>query len=188
MNKFITYFLIIVISFGLGFFYSKPNKSPDVVTKTIPGDSVFIVKTDTIIKPSYIHKVSIDSVFDTIYRNTIIDTLALLQDYFNIKVYEDTIIDDSSMTVIIQDSISRNKIIGRTSFLKNNRETSIINNYTYSNEGLYGGITLSKHFININASYSYKRSNFELGINFITLENNSKIVPSIGYKYLILKR
>ena len=42
----------------------------------------------------------------------LVDTLAIIQDYYAVRYYRDTI-SDSSLTVIISDSISRNSIVHR---------------------------------------------------------------------------
>jgi hypothetical protein len=79
----------------------------------------------------------------------------------------------------------KNSILKRQSWLKNNRTTKIINTYNYNQNGLYVGGEVSLNHVQISTSYLYKKSSFEFGVNFINLDNKSKIVPSIGYKYLI---
>ena len=189
MNSFIKILSAILISFIIGYLLSYYTKEePIIETVSIPGDSIFTVKVDTFLVPTIEYKTYYDSIFLTDTVLMPVDTQAILRDYYTARVYVDTIQDDSSMIVIIKDSLIRNRLITRRSFLKNNRVTTINNIYSYKQNGLYIGTSISKNFIQFNTSYLYKNSNFELGINFINLKDHSKIVPSIGYKYLIKRK
>lgn len=183
MKTTIKYTILIVIFFLAGFLCRYLlEESPRVVTKIIPGDSVFVYKTDTLIKPVKEYNTLYDSIFDTVTK---VDTVKILVDYYTPKIYKDTLQNDSSMTIIIRDSIMKNSILKRQSWLKNNRTTKIINTYTYNQNGLYLGGEVSLNHLQIGAMYLHNKNNFEIGINFINLDNKSKIVPSIGYKHLI---
>ena len=87
--------------------------------KSIPGKDRIITKIKTVVEidtitvfvPNYIPKWH-DRIIpgDTVYKD--IDTSAILEDYFAIYYYSDTIEDDS-VKIIINDSISTNKIANR---------------------------------------------------------------------------
>ena len=96
----------------------RGEKSP------IPTEPVTIVKIetkyDTIVEtvptyiPKYKTKVKIKTVHDTIrIHDTIpVDTAAILKDYFTTYAYTDTLKKDS-VTFVINDTISQNKILSR---------------------------------------------------------------------------
>lgn len=96
----------------------RGNRSP------IPTEPVTVVKVetkyDTIVKevksyvPQYKTKVKIKTVHDTIrIHDTIpVDTAAILKDYFTTYAYTDTLKEDS-VTFVINDTISQNKILSR---------------------------------------------------------------------------
>ena len=99
---------------------------PIVITQT---DTVYY--TDTIVKT----KRGKDIPFE-IYRvltDTIIDTITIIKDYSTIKVYSDTITQDSSK-FYIQDSIFQNKILSRQFQAEIAYKTITRNNYIYQQE------------------------------------------------------
>jgi len=83
------------------------------------GQPAVIVDTDTVYQQKtftkFIKGNSIPFVvLDTIYLiDTIIDTITIVKDYNQVKVYSDTMRIDSLGYAYIQDTISRNSIIGR---------------------------------------------------------------------------
>ena len=92
--------------------------------KSSPTEPVTIVKVetkyDTIVKEivSYVPKYRTEVkwktkiVHDTIIEQAPIDTLAILKDYFKVYAYTDTIKADS-VTFVINDTITENKILNR---------------------------------------------------------------------------
>jgi hypothetical protein len=66
-------------------------------------------------------------VLDTIYKQNY-DTTYILQDYQQTKEFTDTILQDSN-TYVIRDTISQNKIIGRSFKAKIQKTSIIITNY-----------------------------------------------------------
>ena len=96
----------------------RGEKSP---TPTEPVTIVKIeTKYDTIVEtvptyiPKYKTKVKIKTVHDTIriHDTTPVDTAAILKDYFTTYAYTDTLKKDS-VTFVINDTISQNKILSR---------------------------------------------------------------------------
>lgn len=170
---------LIIISFITGYLINDSKDSSPVV-EIIPGDTIFtIINKDSLIPYKEIDYDTITK-YDTIWKD--IDTATIIAEYLKTRIYLDTIIDDTSMTVIIRDSLSRNMLLNRISKLKNNRETKIINNYSYNQNGFYLGGELGLKHISIEADYIYKSNIFELGIKNINFDNKSFLYPSIGYK------
>jgi hypothetical protein len=89
-------------------------KGRDTIEPTIITHIDTLVKHDTIRK--YKKGDSIPFVVLGIDTTTIHDTIRILQDYAFIKAYSDTFRIDSDNYVSIQDTISKNKIIGRSYF------------------------------------------------------------------------
>jgi len=176
--------IIVIISFISGLvshrFIFRDDRAPVIIRDTIPGDSIFT----TVIKDSLIpYKIiEYDTVnnWDTLWKN--IDTATLVAEFLKTKLYIDTAINDSSMTVIVKDSISRNTLLGREYYLKNNRETQIINTYLYNQDGIYLGGEFSTKSISLEGNYIYKDNIFEAGIKMLNFDNKFVYVPSFGYK------
>lgn len=89
-------------------------KGRDTIEPTIVTHIDTLVKHDTIRK--FKKGDSIPFVVVGIDTTTIHDTLRILQDYSFVKAYSDTFRIDSDNYVSIQDTISKNKIIGRSYF------------------------------------------------------------------------
>ena len=83
-------------------------------------ESVVITHIDTLVKHDTIRKFkkgdSIPFVVLGIDTTTIHDTIHILQDYSYVRAYSDTFRIDTDNYVSIQDTISKNKIIGRSYF------------------------------------------------------------------------
>jgi hypothetical protein len=60
---------------------------------------------------------------DTVYRS--VDTAAILEDYFLVCYYEDTLVDDTSALVVLNDVVTQNKLKSRRLTFQNRRATSI---------------------------------------------------------------
>ena len=83
-------------------------------------EPIIVTHIDTLIKHDTLRKFkkgdSIPFVVLGIDTTTIHDTIRILQDYAFVKAYSDTFHIDSDNYVSIQDTISKNKIIGRSYF------------------------------------------------------------------------
>jgi len=116
----------------------------------MPGKKVFIagkayevikhdIDTVDIVKTKIVTKKGEDIYHETIVEKeviipAIIDTLALLKDYYSKVLYKDTLIlPDSLGIVALNDTISQNKILGRTfnASVKQRtiKETTMLKNY-----------------------------------------------------------
>jgi hypothetical protein len=83
-------------------------------------EPIVITKVDTIVKHDTLRKYkkgdSIPFVIVGIDTTTIHDTIRIVQDYAYVRAYSDTFRIDTDNYVSIQDTISKNKIIGRSYF------------------------------------------------------------------------
>jgi hypothetical protein len=183
--------VIIVLLLGYsGVITYKYNKTkPEIVTNTImiPGD---IKYRDTIIyepKP-YIVQIPIH---DTAYipkdsAQCVEDYKKLYRDYNTIRMYRDSVQNDSSMTIIVHSKVNRNELASIEVESKNNRVKSITNTIvTYSNKvpvlsiGLLGAHSTIAPIVNFNY---YKNLNI---IGEWNLYNNSIV---LGATYTILSK
>ena len=164
--------LILALIIVVLFFVLAPN---DMVA-----DNKVITKIDTIIKHDTLRKYQKgDSipfvVLDTIYQiDQIHDTAYIVNDYNKIKVYSDTLRINTDNSVYIQDTISQNKILGR-SFLANFSEKTItITRDIYhkpKNElylGLVGDLRRFDNNIGIGLGLNYKKQNESYIFNYTT--------------------
>jgi hypothetical protein len=119
-NLVISVLLIIVILFLI----SAPsyNKS-EMIVKT---DTVFQQKTFTkYIKGNTIPFVVLDTTF---LIDQVHDTITIVKDYLNAKVYSDSIRIDSQLSVFIHDTIAQNKIQGRSVTANMQQKTIYVTN------------------------------------------------------------
>ena len=163
--------LILALVFVVLFFVLAPhNKGVDRV----------ITKIDTLIKHDTIRKYKKgDSipfvVLDTIYQiDEVHDTTYIVNDYNKVKVYTDTLRINTDNYVSIQDTITQNKIIGR-SFIAQISE-KIIYKTTFierqpKNElyvGLIGDLRRFDNKIGAGVGLNYKKQKEAYTLNFTT--------------------
>ncbi len=127
MSRYLPYFALIAMAI-LFMFRECGNPVNDTpigdtvfLTKVIPGDSVAVEVPRYYPVPKIVYR----DTGSVQWKTKPIDTLAILKDYFAINFYSDTIQKDSSFLAIINDSVSRNKIVSRKFLFQNLRETSI---------------------------------------------------------------
>jgi hypothetical protein len=182
---------ILILIFVLLFAWkSCENNTPqNSVTTTIKET----IKIDTIQNhiPIYVPKYTERIIIDTIWRNQKIDTSKILEDYFALYIYNDTIKKDS-ISIIINDSITQNKILSRNidyTFLYTTKiieieKTQILNkNEFYS--GVSAGFDLNKNLNNIGGELLYrtkKSQAYGLGIGFNPQNNQPNISGKIYFK------
>lgn len=140
------YLPIILVLIGIIFILrecdgpDKHNCDPDVIIETridtIPGDSV-PYKVEVKVPVPY-------KVLELVTVPTVIDTMAILQDYFKTYFYQDTITDDTSMMVILSEKISQNRVIEREVQFQNLREISIVTNKVFNKKRnkVYAGLSI----------------------------------------------
>jgi len=157
-------FILILLSLFL-FEFRVPTRT---VTKT-KIDTVFTVKTFT--KHTKGDRIPF-KVLDTIYTDvTIHDTTYIVKDYNQIKEYTDSIKQDSNLFVI-KDTISKNRIIGRSFKAQVQEKTiTVTNNITKPKAALYLGIRSD-----VNIDYNNINHNITL-----SLKTRNKGLFNIGY-------
>ena len=164
--------LILGLILVLLFFVLAPNNEI--------GGTKIITKTDTITKTISVYKYKKgDSipfvVLDTIYQiDQVHDTAYIVNDYNKIKVYTDTLRINTDNSVYIKDTITQNRILGR-SFLANlSQKTITITNDIYHKPkndlfiGLLGDLRRFDNKIGIGVGLNYKKQNESYIFNYTT--------------------
>jgi hypothetical protein len=120
---------ILAFGFGVLLCWLLLGKSHQTITNTV-------TIIDTVYQDTGTHAVEYvpQSVYvyrtDTLWKSETIDTMAILEDYYAIRGYDSTIVDDSSMYIHYTEVISRNRSQGIVFTYKNKTPTSIITNTT----------------------------------------------------------
>jgi hypothetical protein len=166
------------------------GKAYEVIKHDI--DTVDIVKTKVVTKKGE------DIYHETIVEKeviipTIVDTAALLKDFFAKNIYKDTLqLPDSLGTVALLDTITQNKILGRTfnASVKQRtiKETLIVKELpkTQVYYGLTGGFNKADVVSNVGAGLLIKTKKdkiYNLGVgvsNRVTDGTNGTLSPYIG--------
>lgn len=129
-------FIIFILAFALLYlFLFKKEIKPGIIVKR---DTVYQTKTLTSYKKGEQIKVRIIERDTLTYTLTKTDTAYIVKDYNQIREYKDSIKQDSNIYVIT-DTISQNRIIGR-SFMANIQEKIITNTIRENKALLYLGI------------------------------------------------
>ena len=167
------------------------GKKYEVIKHTI--DTVDIVKTKVVTKKGE------DIYHETIVEKevlipAVIDTAALLKDYYSKVLYKDVLVlPDSLGTVAVTDTISQNKILGRTfnASVKQRtiKETTIVKEpaRTQVYYGLNAGFNREDYVSAIGAGLMVKTKKdkiyqFNLGVNNRTTDGtNGSLSPYVGF-------
>jgi hypothetical protein len=144
------------------------------------GGTKVITKIDTITKNITTTKYKKGNdipfvVLDTIYQiDEVHDTTYIVNDYNTIKAYSDTLRINTDNSVYIQDTITQNRIIGRSYVANLSEKTITITNDIYhkpKNElfiGLIGDIRRFDNKIGVGVGLNYKKQNEAYTISFTT--------------------
>ncbi len=179
--------LLVVFIFGqdISNRFTLPRTNTTLITQvkidTVHGDSFPVLVYNSVPQPS-------DTVFITSTILTPIDTAALLHDYLLTRTYIDTIRNDSSYLIVINDTINRNRLRGRQVFFQNLRPTAI-NTFTTINKplpkhrfyaGAYVGITQARRPVLAPSLVWISKKNRMLSISYDIV--NSQTFVGIHYK------
>lgn len=167
--------LLVLLLLVLGFFVCSPNKQGAVSTTMIKVDTLY--KHDTLVK--YIKGSSIPFVvLDTLYlidSMVIHDTPQMVYNYLSAKAYSDTLRINADNRVYIQDTISQNKIIGRSYTADFTTKTVLVNttNTIYKNKnelfvGLIGDLRTLDNKIGVGVGLNYKKKSESYTLNLTT--------------------
>ena len=167
------------------------GKKYEVIKHTI--DTVDVVKTKVVTKKGedIYHEVIVEK---EVIIPTIIDTAALLKDYYSKVLYKDVLVlPDSLGTVAVTDTISQNRILGRT-FNANVtqrtiKETTIVKEpaKTQLYYGLNAGFNKEDYVSAIGAGLILKTKkdkiyNLNIGVNNRTTDGtNGGFSPYVGF-------
>ena len=155
MKEVVIVLLVAVLIFFIASDSRYTKSAPIIVTDTVYQQKTF----SKFIKGKSIPFVVLDTIFLT---DTIKDTIIIVKDYNQVKVYSDTMRIDSLGYAYIQDTISRNSIIGRvfTAQIKEKVIYKTITNEQKQRNQLYlGFIGDMRHFngqIGIGGSIAFK--------------------------------
>ena len=164
--------LILALIVVVLFFVLAPNKEG--------GGTKVVIKIDTVINTitTIKYKKGKDIPFvvlDTIYKvDQIHDTAYIVNDYNKVKVYSDTLRINTDNSVYIQDTITQNKILGRSYIANLSEKTITITNDIYhkpKNElfiGLLGDVRRFDNKIGIGVGLNYKKQNESYIFNYTT--------------------
>jgi hypothetical protein len=192
--------IVALILFVLLQWFNPGGVMPGGKTIRIEGKKYEIIKheidTVDIIKTKIVTKKGEDIYHETIKEvviPTIVDTQALLKDFFAKNIYKDTLqLPDSLGTIAMIDTITQNKILGRTfnASVKQRtiKETMIVKELpkTQVYYGLTGGFNKEDVVSNIGAGLLIKTKKdkiYNLGIgvaNRVTDGTNGTLSPYIG--------
>lgn len=176
-------FLLIGIGLIIGLILNcggRDNVPTTTITTvdTIPGDTVYtqVSKWDTIEVKEFVYIDKPDTILDTVY---------IINEFYSKYWYSDTVTSlDSSVIVVINDTLYKNSIFDRSVFIRNKRPTTIIANtniYEYNKLWLTGTIMPSdKIAIGIGIDYTAKKHSVGL-----SLFSNKSL--TINYKYNIIR-
>ena len=137
-------------------------------TKVIPGDTIPIWDTLRVPAPYYVYS---DPDIITLPPDSMlmVEYLKLRELYYQVKIYKDTLINDSSLFAMIIDTISKNSLKKRVFGYENRKKTAIyttINTTVLDNKGLYLGGNMGKNIQNVSIIYQYKNFLFSGGYEF----------------------
>ena len=164
--------LILALIVVVLFFVLAPNKEI--------GSTKVITKIDTIIKHDTIKKYKKGNdipfvVLDTLYQiDQVHDTTYIVNDYNKIKAYSDTLRINTDNSVYIKDTISQNRILGRSYTANLSEKTITITHDIYhkpKNElylGLLGDLRRFDNKIGIGVGLNYKKQNESYILNYTT--------------------
>jgi hypothetical protein len=165
--------LIILLILVVFFFALAPNHSG-------PDSPSVITRIDTIIKHDTLRKYKKGDdipfvVLDTIYQiDQVHDTAYIVNDYNKVKVYSDTLRINTDNCVYIQDTITQNRILGRSYIANLSEKTITITHDIYhkpKNElylGLLGDLRRFDNKIGIGIGLNYKKQNESYIFNYTT--------------------
>jgi hypothetical protein len=165
--------LIVLLLIILAFFVLS---SP----KYIGPETIISVKVDTIYKHDTLLKYKKGDLIpfitlDTIYQvDQIHDTTYIVKDYLTTKAYSDTLRINTDNSVYVYDTISQNKIIGRSYKANLTEKTIYVTNTIVKkpkNEfymGLIGDLRRSDNMLGVGIGLNYKKQNEAYIFNLTT--------------------
>jgi hypothetical protein len=132
--------------------------------KYLPGDSVPYAVYEGVPKPYnvYYPLVTHDTIRlpgDTQYVLKPIDTMFILKDYYAKVTYIDTIKNDSSALIVLNEVVTKNRIADRSMMFQNRRPTAIIDE---RKNGVVLGVGGAMNGIDLSVGYRHKENTFNI--------------------------
>jgi len=162
-----TYWIVIAVLAAIIFFLREcsgpkedcPEPKLFTVTEILKGDSIpYEVK----VRVPVPYKVE---VHDTVFTD--VDTAAILTDYFIHRTYKDTLKDDTSALIVIEETVGRNRILDRRLWYQNRRPISITNHITQ-----WDTCPPPRRKVFVGLSMSFGRDVFDVGAGLSLLNKN----------------
>lgn len=154
--------LFLVAGIAIGYFISpkQPERLYTIsITDTIPGDSfpyaVYYPRPYPVWRDTG----------TTRWRNTPVDTPAILADYFSRNAYKRVLQDDSSAYAAIFDTVTENRLTSFRFDFQNRRATQVITNTTTTtgSKSIYIGPSLIQGAFGVNVQYTDDRWTISAG-------------------------
>lgn len=157
------------------------SNTPSITDTITISDTIYDTITVTIHSKPVIHTITD---WDTMWKYYPIDTQAILADYHRLYIYTDTLENDTLYYIVITDSITKNKIIGRELEYKclkpmvitNTLITNIYEKHNKIGIGIYAGVSNLYPLIGIMGSYTKDKYVIDVGVGY-------KYDIRIGIKY-----
>jgi hypothetical protein len=153
----------------------SPTYKP--IAKYIPGDSIPYTVYEGVPAPYAVHYTDTIPLYDTIWQQgdtqyvlQPIDTMLILMDYYAKVNYIDTVKNDSSALIVLNETIFKNRISDRVVTFQNRRPTAIIQERTKAIVLGVGGTV-----IGLDASVGYRQNR-----NIFNLTYSSQ---GLGFRY-----
>lgn len=113
------------------------SPTPEPITKYIPGDSIPYTVYKGVPTPYAVHHTDTIPFYDTIWQPgdtqyvlNPIDTMFILRDYYAKVKYIDTVKNDSSALIVLNETVFKNRISDRNVIFQNRRPTAIVEERT----------------------------------------------------------
>jgi len=167
--------LTILILIGVVFFVTKKCTPPEIIDNST---TVYDTIRDSIpyAVPEYVPQLIYKDTGSTQWRDRLIDTAAILAEFFAKNFYRDTIVNDSTGLFVLEDTLHQNKIWSRKitgeAYSRTFYETTTITD-PY--------IPKNKYFFGIGAGGSLNKFDFSGDLMF---QNKKDNVISLSYEVL----
>ena len=159
MQRLSTHIFSIGAGIAIGILLSNQCNTSQVTHRvthdTIYGDPVPYIVYQGIPQPYAVHHWHIDSF-------TRIDTLEVIREHFASNLYTDTLKNDTSALIVLNEVIERNKIASRELIFQNKRPT-IINNHYPEPRGIVVGGMVGQRMIGADIGYQWNKKTLRLG-------------------------
>jgi hypothetical protein len=176
MTKVLSFFVLLSIALIVFISIDRCNTNP--IVQYIPGDSIPYAVPHEVPKPYAVYYPDSIPVHDTLwlpdslgYELIPIDTNQILRNYYAKVAYKDTLLNDSSALIVVNDTLNKNRIYSRDVMFQNRRKTAIINN---EKDAVVLGAGINLDNINFSVGYKFKS-------NIVSL-TYSKYGPGIMYQ------